>query len=88
MANHGHMLNKALLIIHWICFVMVIILVSKIITGIIIATLINEEFYVVTPSVVDEAALAIINYFVILPIYTIFYWLLNRQWVFFPWQHK
>jgi hypothetical protein len=42
----------------------------------------------VSPQMIDEAALQIILYFLMLPLFTLTYWLIKRTWVFFPWQQN
>jgi len=82
------MLGKRLLEIHWICFVLVLILTSLTISRIIIKTNWGENIEVVPPEMIDKAAIQIILYFLIMPVFTIIFWLIRRTWVFFPWQHK
>ena len=82
------MLGKRLLEIHWICFVLVLILTSLTISRIIIKTNWGENIEAVPPEMIDKAAIQIILYFFIMPVFTIIYWSIRRTWVFFPWQHK
>ena len=65
----------------------VIILVLQAILEIVLAPHLTTTLFILTPDVVDETALSVISYFVILPVYTIFYWTVSRRWAFFPWQH-
>ena len=82
------MLGKRLLEIHWICFVLVLILTSLTISRIIIKTNWGENIEAVPPEMIDKAAIQIILYFLLMPVFTIIFWLIRRTWVFFPWQHK
>lgn len=82
------MLKKKLIIIHWFSFITVIILISLTIIKIISINLLNPETGEVSPEMIDRAALQIILYFLLMPLFTIVYWSLMRAWVFFPWQHK
>ncbi len=82
------MLEKRLFIIHWSCFILAIILIFITIAQIIAVTYIKQSVSEISPQVIDQAALKIIFYFLILPVFTIIYWFIKRVWIFFPWQHN
>jgi hypothetical protein len=82
------MLERRLFVIHWICFIFVIILILVTIAQIITSTFLEPNLNMVSPQMIDEAALQIILYFLLLPLFTLTYWLIKRTWVFFPWQQN
>jgi hypothetical protein len=82
------MSERRWLIIHWSCLIVVIILVLLTIARVITGTFFEPNLDTVSLKMIDETALEVILYFLILPLFTIIYWLANRSWVFFPWQHN
>ena len=76
------------LVIHWSSLILVIILIFLTIARVIINTLFGPSLEAVSLRMIDETAIEIILYFLILPIFTITYWLVKDVWVFFPWQHS
>ena len=82
------MLEKRVFIIHWSCFILAIILIFLTIAQIIAVTYFGQGVSGISPQMVDQAALEVILYFLILPVFTIIYWFIKRAWIFFPWQHN
>jgi hypothetical protein len=82
------MLKRRLYFVHWTCFILVFVLTSLTIIHIIFITFTKQDIGEVSPEMIDKAALQIILYFLIMPIFTTIYWSIMRIWVFFPWQHK
>ena len=82
------MIERRLFVIHWICFLFVIALILVTIANIITNTFLAPNLEAISPKMIDEAALQIILYFLILPLFTLTYRLIKRAWVFFPWQHN
>jgi len=82
------MLERRLIMIHWVCFLCVVVLISATIIGVIANTVPESNHDNISIQMIDEAALKVILYFSLLPIYTIIHRLIARSWVFFPWQHN
>ena len=80
--------DRQLFIIHWTCFTIALILILITIARIIIITLFEPNLDAVSLKMIDEAALRVILYFLILPLYTLTYRIIKHAWVFFPWQHR
>ena len=82
------MSERRWLITHWSCLIVVMSLIFLTIARIIKSTLFNPNLDAISLKMIDETALEVILYFLILPLFTIIYWLVKRAWVFYPWQHN
>ena len=80
--------DRQLFIIHWTCFMIALILILLTIARIIALTHFEPNLDEISLKMIDEAALRVILYFLILPLYTLTYRVTKHAWIFFPWQHN
>ena len=70
------MLNKLLMIIHWILY------------GLVILSIFSVAIILIEKGVVDPKTEDIFRYSIIaLAFYIGVLWLIKKNWIYFPWQH-
>ena len=70
------MLNKILMIIHWVLY------------GLVILSILSVAIILVENGVVDPKTEDIFRYSIIaLAFYIGVLWLIKKNWIYFPWQH-
>ena len=70
------MLNKLLMIIHWVLY------------GLVILSILSVAIILVEKGVVDPKTEDIFRYSIIaLAFYIGVLWLIKKNWIYFPWQH-
>jgi hypothetical protein len=70
------MLNKLLMIVHWVLY------------GLVILSILSVAIILVENGVVDPKTEDIFRYSIIaLAFYIGVLWLIKKNWIYFPWQH-
>ena len=70
------MLNKLLMIVHWVLY------------GLVILSILSVAIILVEKGVVDPKTEDIFRYSIMaLAFYIGVLWLIKKNWVYFPWQH-
>ena len=70
------MLNKILMIIHWVLY------------GLVILSILSVAIILLEKGVVDPKTEDIFRYSIIaLAFYIGVLWLIKKNWIYFPWQH-
>ena len=86
--NSMNISDRQLFLIHWTCFIIALISILLTIARIIALTHFEPNLDAIPLEMIDEAALRVVLYFLILPLNTLTYRITKRAWVFFPWQHS